>query len=104
MKRVNVFLFMAVLAALLLVAGCTAVQPQGAAAPAGASDSAAAPADTGLLGKIKEKGTIVFGTSADYPPYESIDADGKFVGLRHGPGARHRRKAGRRGRNPGYAV
>jgi polar amino acid transport system substrate-binding protein len=78
-KRVNVFLVIAVVAALLLAAGCTAVQP-GAAAPAAGSSSAAAPADSGLLGKIKEKGTIVFGTSADYPPYESIDADGKFVG------------------------
>jgi len=33
------------------------------------------------LGQIKERGKIVVGTSADYPPYESIDADGKFVGF-----------------------
>lgn len=33
------------------------------------------------LAKIKEKGTLVVGTSADYPPYESVDQDGKFVGF-----------------------
>jgi len=77
-KKLNGFVLIAVIAALLLVAGCTAVQP--AAAPAAGGDAAAAPADTGLLGKIKEKGTLVVGTSADYPPYESVDADGKFIG------------------------
>jgi polar amino acid transport system substrate-binding protein len=79
MKKVNVFWVVAVFAALLLVAGCTAVE-QAPVARAASSDAAAVPVDAGLLGKIKEEGKIVFGTSADYPPYESIDADGKFVG------------------------
>ncbi len=33
------------------------------------------------LGVIKERGKIVVGTSADYPPFESVDKDGKFVGF-----------------------
>lgn len=30
---------------------------------------------------IKERGTMIVGTSADYPPYESVDKSGKFVGF-----------------------
>jgi polar amino acid transport system substrate-binding protein len=33
------------------------------------------------LDTIKQRGKIVVGTSADYPPYESVDAAGKFVGF-----------------------
>jgi polar amino acid transport system substrate-binding protein len=62
----------------LLLGACTAVQPGAGTAATGAQTAAA---DEGLLGKIKAKGTIVVGTSADYPPYESIDANGKFVGF-----------------------
>ena len=76
MKRIRVWTLVAVVLALLLATGCAAVQP---AAPAGGGE-AAAPAD-GALAKLKAKGKIVVGTSADYPPYESIDADGKFVGF-----------------------
>lgn len=35
----------------------------------------------GELARIKEKGVLVVGTSADYPPYESVDDAGKFVGF-----------------------
>ncbi len=41
---------------------------------------AAAP-EEGYLSTIKEKGTLVVGTSADYPPYESVDQAGNFVGF-----------------------
>lgn len=33
------------------------------------------------LSAIKARGKLIVGTSADYPPYESVDADGKFVGF-----------------------
>ena len=33
------------------------------------------------LSTIKARGKLVVGTSADYPPYESVDAGGKFVGF-----------------------
>ena len=33
------------------------------------------------LSVIKERGKLIVGTSADYPPYESVDPSGKFVGL-----------------------
>lgn len=65
MKRHISFLVLFVIS-ILLVAGC---QPQ-AAAP-----------EEGYLGTIKEKGTLVVGTSADYPPYESVDPTGNFVGF-----------------------
>ncbi len=35
----------------------------------------------GYLGEIKERGTLIVGTSADYPPYESVDEAGNFVGF-----------------------
>ena len=34
-----------------------------------------------VLSKVKNEGKLVVGTSADYPPYESVDASGKFVGF-----------------------
>ncbi len=33
------------------------------------------------LSTVKERGTLIVGTSADYPPYESVDEAGKFVGF-----------------------
>ncbi len=57
--------------ALVTFSACTAVQP---ASQTGAAES-------GKLAQIKAAGKIVVGTSADYPPYESIDADGNFVGF-----------------------
>ncbi|MFO7714552.1 ABC transporter substrate-binding protein [Desulfosarcina sp.] len=33
------------------------------------------------LSMIKQRGKLVVGTSADYPPYESVDSSGKFVGF-----------------------
>lgn len=35
----------------------------------------------GYLGTIKDRGKLIVGTSADYPPYESVDDAGNFVGF-----------------------
>jgi polar amino acid transport system substrate-binding protein len=81
MRKLSVFWALLVVAALVLSA-CTAVQP-GSTSGAASSDAAAGQTatDEGLLGEIKERSKLIVGTSADYPPYESIDADGKFVGF-----------------------
>lgn len=83
MKKVSSVLMLLVIAALVLGA-CTAVQPGAAPAVPAATTSgeeAAAPAASdGQMAKVKAAGKLVVGTSADYPPYESVDADGKFVG------------------------
>lgn len=81
MRKMTTLWALLVVAALVL-GGCTAVAPTGGAAPAADAPAADAPAaDEGLLGTIKERGRIIAGTSADYPPYESIDAEGNFVGF-----------------------
>lgn len=69
-KQILVVLLLIV--ALLALSACTAVQPAG---------QTGAAAESGKLAQIKAAGKIVVGTSADYPPYESIDADGNFVGF-----------------------
>jgi polar amino acid transport system substrate-binding protein len=33
------------------------------------------------FGVIKKRGKLIVGTSADYPPFESVDKSGKFVGF-----------------------
>jgi len=81
-------LFSLLVMALLVMGACTTV-PQAAAPAAGeeaaapAADAANAPAaeEGGKLTAIKAAGKIVVGTSADYPPYESIDENGNFVGF-----------------------
>jgi polar amino acid transport system substrate-binding protein len=87
MRKLTVLWALLIVAALALSA-CTAVQP-GAAPAAGGAEAAAteaaageaAAADTGLLGTIQERGKLIVGTSADYPPYESINEAGEFVGF-----------------------
>jgi len=64
MKRHATFFILFVIGT-LLIAGC---QPKAAS-------------EEGYLGTIKEKGTLVVGTSADYPPYESVDEAGNFIGF-----------------------
>ncbi len=71
MKKQAIYLLLAV--ALLALSACTAVAPAG-------QSGAAAPAESGKLAEIKAAGKMVVGTSADYAPYESVDADGNFVG------------------------
>jgi polar amino acid transport system substrate-binding protein len=79
MKKLNV-LWVLALVAVFALAGCTAVQPGVPAATTGGEAAAPAAAE-GLLGTILERGKMVVGTSADYPPYESVDAEGNFVGF-----------------------
>lgn len=71
-KQVVIYVFLIV--ALLALSACTAVAPAG-------QSGAAAPAESGKLAEIKAAGKLVVGTSADYPPYESIDENGNFVGF-----------------------
>src|SRR5690606_2112503 len=66
-------IYLMLIVALLALSACTAVAPAG-------QSGAAAPAESGKLAEIKAAGKIVVGTSADYAPYESVDADGNFVG------------------------
>ncbi len=74
---------LAILAALLLVTACVAPTPpaaQQAAEPQ--AESAAEPAESeSQLDVVQERGTLIVGTSADYPPYESVDEAGNFVGF-----------------------
>jgi polar amino acid transport system substrate-binding protein len=59
------------------------VAPPAVAPAAGeeaAGEAAPAAAEDGKLAAIKAAGKLVVGTSADYAPYESVDADGNFVG------------------------
>lgn len=75
----------------LLVAACggrsQTPQPagqQGQPAPSGGQSTATQPgtppADSHLA-RVKAAGKLVVGTSADYPPYEFIDEQGKIVGF-----------------------
>jgi polar amino acid transport system substrate-binding protein len=64
--KYNRYYLIAILAALLLASAC--------ASNAGTSQE-------GYLGAIKERGKLIVGTSADYPPYESVDEAGNFVGF-----------------------
>ena len=34
-----------------------------------------------VLSTVMKNGKLVVGTSADYPPYESVDASGNFIGF-----------------------
>jgi len=64
MKRIQLLLALVIAAALML------------SACGGPSAS-----QEGYLGTIKERGKLIVGTSADYPPYESVDDSGNFVGF-----------------------
>ena len=74
MKK-QVVLYILLIVALLALSACTPVRPTAT------SGSEAPAAATGKLAEIQAAGKLVVGTSADYPPYESIDADGNFVGF-----------------------
>ena len=73
-------IMLAFIAASLVMSACggaPAAQPtQPAAQP---TQPAAQP--EGKLAQIQAAGKLIVGTSADYPPYESIDANGNFVGF-----------------------
>ncbi len=46
-----------------------------------ASSLMAPPAKPSLLETIKNRGVLIVGTSADWPPFEYIDAQGNFAGI-----------------------
>lgn len=50
-------------------------------APTTAPTVAPTTAASGLLATIKQRGTLNIATSADYPPYESVDKSGTFTGF-----------------------
>jgi polar amino acid transport system substrate-binding protein len=87
------YLWLFLLIGTLLLAGCAGPVIQvvqetavpATAVPATAAPAEAAPAEAseeeGYLATIKERGVLVVGTSADYPPYESVDEAGNFVGF-----------------------
>lgn len=37
--------------------------------------------EEGYLATVKERGTLIVGTSADYPPFEAMDEEGNFIGF-----------------------
>jgi polar amino acid transport system substrate-binding protein len=67
MKK-QVAIYGLLMAALLALSACSAVQQA-------ATSGGEAPAAAGKLGEIQAAGKLVVGTSADYPPYESIGFD-----------------------------
>lgn len=76
--------FVSIAMVLMLVLSLAACQSKTAEAPKdgqGKTQEPAAPAKQGTsLDKIKQAGKLVMGTSADFPPFESIDPkDGKTV-------------------------
>lgn len=77
-KTLSLLLCLSVVTGLAgMLAGCSG-QPGGS--PASAPPSQAGSAEANLLEQIKSSGKIVVGTSATNAPWESIDADGNYVG------------------------
>jgi polar amino acid transport system substrate-binding protein len=80
-------IMLAFIAASLVMSACggaSAAQPtQPAAQPTQPAAQPTQPAaqTNGKLAQIRAAGKLIVGTSADYPPYESIDANGNFVGF-----------------------
>ncbi len=86
MKRqiLTILALIAVIAAISACGGTPAAQPT--QPPAQPTQPPAQPTQPpaqaeGKLAQIRAAGKLVVGTSADYPPYESIDANGNFVGF-----------------------
>ncbi|ABU58268.1 transporter substrate-binding domain-containing protein [Roseiflexus castenholzii] len=93
MKK-QMLLIVTLIAAILAISACggapaaqptqPAAQPtQPAAQPTQPAAQPTQPATQpeGKLAQIRAAGKLIVGTSADYPPYESIDANGNFVGF-----------------------
>lgn len=84
MKRTQIMWTLAVLTALLLATACVAPTPPAAqqAAEPQTEPATEEPAEPeSQLDVVQERGTLIVGTSADYPPYESVDEQGNFVGF-----------------------
>ncbi|MBW2130169.1 MAG: amino acid ABC transporter substrate-binding protein [Deltaproteobacteria bacterium] len=75
MERLKIYWLVALVAA-VVVAGFALVA---AVVVAGFGIGTVGAADH--LSVIKQRGEIIVGTSADYPPYESVDKKGNFVGF-----------------------
>lgn len=79
-------IFTLALTSLLSFAACASKEPASEVSPEAVSEAPEAEAETELspLEQIQEKGTLVLGTSADYPPYEfhaSINGNDEIVGF-----------------------
>lgn len=90
MRKTGLVALVALLAFTVLLAGCGGSTQPTAQAPAAGQGSApqgqsnsqpAAPTKASILDKIKKEGKLTIGTSADYPPFESLDKDNKIVGF-----------------------
>ena len=77
MKKGLILFALVILMAVSLL-GC---QPQAPATQATTPPETAVPAPASKLDTIKSAGKIMVGTSADYPPYESVDNAGNYVGF-----------------------
>jgi polar amino acid transport system substrate-binding protein len=68
---------------LVLAVALAACTSNGSASPS--TGGGASPGASGAVGEhvqaILDKGFILVGSSPDFPPYESVDANGKFVGF-----------------------
>ena len=78
----QLFMLLILLCSLLLPSVALAADNSSSSATTSSSSSSAASDDS--LQKIKEKGTLVVGMSADYPPYEFItkkNGKNEYVGF-----------------------
>jgi polar amino acid transport system substrate-binding protein len=83
-KVVSIMMIFVMLVALSACAAMTSTEKEPADQPAVEQKPAEEQKASGKLDKIKEKGKIVLGTAADYPPYEfhkEIDGKDNIVGF-----------------------
>ena len=82
-KTLSLLLCASVIVGMLgMMSGCSNSTSQ-SPSPSASAPAESAPAETGtasLLDQIKSSGVMVVGTSATNAPWESIDADGNYVG------------------------
>ena len=82
-KTLSLLLCASVIVGMLgMMSGCSNRTSQ-SPSPSASAPAESAPAETGtasLLDQIKSSGVMVVGTSATNAPWESIDADGNYVG------------------------
>jgi polar amino acid transport system substrate-binding protein len=69
------------LAVALVATGCSSPGSASPSATAGGSSASAGPSVGEHVQAILDKGFILVGSSPDFPPYESVDENGKFIGF-----------------------
>jgi polar amino acid transport system substrate-binding protein len=78
-----VIAFLAIVAAAAYLV--SSASPGASGSQASGASQAVVPEDCklhyGQLEKIKERGTLIVGTSADWPPYEYVTPDGQYAGI-----------------------